>query len=139
MLKRYTRLIREPTPSTSPLQHVAHSRGGQSGRVRGSIHPTGATEAEKWHDGSAKFHHFNNLLVLYDDSNHKIDSTFLGRGRVLEIGEELQIDNHLISLEDLTKTTTRDISGIYTREQNTGLGSNAPPLRECYNRQSCHM
>lgn len=82
---------------------------------------------KKWHDGSAKFHHFNNLLVLYDDSNHKIDSTFLGRGRVLEIGEELQIDNHLISLEDLTKTTTRDISGIYTREQNTGLGSNAPP------------
>lgn len=82
---------------------------------------------KKWHDGTAKFHHFNNLLVLYDDSNHKIDSTFLGRGRVLELGEELQIDNHLVSLEDLTKTTTRDISGIYTREQNTGLGSNAPP------------
>ncbi|KAG5360153.1 Protein ZGRF1 [Yarrowia sp. B02] len=82
---------------------------------------------KKWHDGTAKFHHFNNLLVLYDDANHKIDSTFLGRGRVLETGEELQIDNHLVSLEDLTKTTTRDISGIYTRESNTGMGSNNPP------------
>lgn len=70
---------------------------------------------KKWHDGTAKFHYFNNLFVLYDDSNHKLDSTFLARGRVLE-GEELQIDNHLVSLEDLTKTTTRDISAIYSRQ-----------------------
>lgn len=73
---------------------------------------------KKWHDGVAKYYYFNSLLVLYNESNVKIDSSFLGRNRVLELGEELNTDNHLITLEEKTKVTTRDISGIHSKRRN---------------------
>ncbi|KAG0283918.1 hypothetical protein BGZ96_011712 [Linnemannia gamsii] len=58
-------------------------------------------KAKTWHDGNLKYFHNNSKVVLYDEKFNVLDSTF-HRGAALAVGDDMDMDKHLVTVEDLT-------------------------------------
>ncbi|KAG0378301.1 hypothetical protein BGX24_004221 [Mortierella sp. AD032] len=54
-------------------------------------------KAKTWHDGHLKYFFNNSKVVLYDEKMNVLD-----RGSALAVGDDLDMDKHLVTVEDLT-------------------------------------
>ncbi|KAI5838056.1 hypothetical protein DFP73DRAFT_565618 [Morchella snyderi] len=69
---------------------------------------------KKWHDGFLRFHKFNKRLLVYDDARHLVADMYL-RGRdIIEEGDDLEFENHLVTVEDFKGTVVQDLTPLYT-------------------------
>ncbi|KAG0260317.1 hypothetical protein BG011_001965 [Mortierella polycephala] len=58
-------------------------------------------KAKTWQDGHLRYFHSNSKVVLYDIKFSVLDSTFY-RGAAVAVGDDMDMDKHLITVEDLT-------------------------------------
>ncbi|KAG0078634.1 hypothetical protein BGZ90_004757 [Linnemannia elongata] len=58
-------------------------------------------KAKTWHDGHLKYFHNNSKVVLYDEKYNALDSKF-HRGTALAVGDDMDMEKHLVTVEDLT-------------------------------------
>ncbi|KAK3818037.1 MAG: hypothetical protein JOS17DRAFT_387115 [Linnemannia elongata] len=58
-------------------------------------------KAKTWHDGHLKYFHNNSKVVLYDEKYNVLDSKF-HRGSALAVGDDMDMEKHLVTVEDLT-------------------------------------
>ncbi|KAI7828523.1 hypothetical protein BC939DRAFT_443145 [Gamsiella multidivaricata] len=58
-------------------------------------------KAKTWHDGHLRHFHNNSKVVLYDTKFGVLDSTFR-RGVAIAVGDDMDMDKHLVTVEDLT-------------------------------------
>ncbi|KAH8146855.1 uncharacterized protein LAJ45_09229 [Morchella importuna] len=69
---------------------------------------------KKWHDGFLRFHKFNKRLLVYDDARHLVADMYL-RGRdTIEEGDDLEFENHLVTVEDFKGTVVQDLTPLFT-------------------------
>ncbi|KAI9484201.1 MAG: hypothetical protein EXX96DRAFT_168712 [Benjaminiella poitrasii] len=56
-----------------------------------------------WQDGTMKYYSFNKKLVLTDEKGYNIDRKFY-KGGVPEVGDELEFDGHIVTIESIEST-----------------------------------
>ncbi|KAK9457955.1 hypothetical protein V1511DRAFT_15014 [Dipodascopsis uninucleata] len=66
-------------------------------------------KSKVWNDGILKLHTFNRRAMLYDTRKLLIDSCFLCKALVEE-GETIKLDRHLVSIECLIQTIKHDMA-----------------------------
>jgi len=68
-----------------------------------------------WQDGQLRFHRFNSKAMLYDDSKNLVDQLFISRG-FLEVGEEIEFDSVLVSIEEFEKEMLQELSRVVRKK-----------------------
>ncbi|EEB07528.2 meiotic chromosome segregation protein [Schizosaccharomyces japonicus yFS275] len=82
---------------------------------------------KQWQDGTMKFHSFNQRVVLYDSEYRVIATSFLPMRSTLSVGEELELDRFLVTLEALQNTTQTDVTPVL-RPSSIQKTTNVPRL-----------
>ncbi|KAL1922935.1 uncharacterized protein VTP21DRAFT_9311 [Calcarisporiella thermophila] len=81
-----------------------------------------------WQDGFLKYFSSNAKIVLYDDNNTKIDSLF-AKGRTISVGDELEFDRHLVTVESLKSSNenlVKPVEGVIPSVKRRKIGLNRP-------------
>ncbi|KAH8553357.1 P-loop containing nucleoside triphosphate hydrolase protein [Umbelopsis sp. PMI_123] len=60
-------------------------------------------KSKTWQDGFLKFYAFNKKMVLIDEKGYNIDRKFQKGKRPPQIGDEIEFDGHLVTVEYITK------------------------------------
>lgn len=73
-------------------------------------------KSKKWNDGSLKYHTFNNLIRILDDSSNNIGRKHW-QGDALQDGDEFLLDNVLVAVQDQLRSTQTDLAPLFDRQK----------------------
>ncbi|KAF8543273.1 hypothetical protein BDD12DRAFT_246554 [Trichophaea hybrida] len=68
---------------------------------------------KKWHDGTLRFHTFNNRMLLYDEGRTLITDKYLKPGTIIDEGDEVEFEQHLATIEEFLKTVIQDLTPVF--------------------------
>ncbi|KAI5856444.1 hypothetical protein BZA05DRAFT_434020 [Tricharina praecox] len=68
---------------------------------------------KKWHDGTLRFHTFNNRMLLYDEARSLITDKYLKPGIRIDEGDELEFEQHLVTVEEFLQTVIQDLAPVF--------------------------
>ncbi|KAF2715536.1 hypothetical protein K504DRAFT_365602, partial [Pleomassaria siparia CBS 279.74] len=73
---------------------------------------------KRWQDGLAKFHTFNNRVMVYDTTRHFIGEAYWKEGREMEEGDELTLERGgvMVQVEDRIGTTHTDLAPLFEKK-----------------------
>ncbi|KAF3934992.1 hypothetical protein ABW20_dc0100374 [Dactylellina cionopaga] len=70
---------------------------------------------KKWHDGYLRYHTFNKRLMVYDHMMNKVCDKFLPEPEPIDIGDELVLDSHLVTIEDIKGRQSQDLRPLFEK------------------------
>lgn len=75
-------------------------------------------KAKKWHDGSLRFHTFNQRVMVYDDSKNYIGDLHYREEEAFGEGVEIQLDRGIkVEVGELSGQTETDLAPLLNRPQ----------------------
>jgi hypothetical protein len=89
-------------------------------------------KAKKWHDGSLRFHTFNQRVMVYDDSKNYIGDLHYREEEAFGEGVEIQLDRGVkVEVGELSGQTETDLAPILDRQRPEKLvqPSKQPPTQ----------
>jgi hypothetical protein len=84
---------------------------------------------KKWNDGSLKFHTFNKLVRIFDEDSNNVGQKHW-QGVSLQDGDEFQLDNVLVSVQDHLRSTQTNLVPLFDKRKKQ-LANDSGALLDC--------